>query len=46
VFSAKNVDTRNGVKVSGLKSGVYEARWTLIDANGDTRTMFTQFTVK
>jgi hypothetical protein len=46
VFSAKNVDTKNGVKVSGLKSGVYEARWTLTDANGDTRTMFTQFTVR
>ena len=46
VFTAKNVDTKNGVKVSGLKAGVYEARWTLTDANGDTRTVFTQFTVR
>lgn len=46
VFTAKNVDTKNGVKVSGLKAGVYEARWSLTDANGDTRTVFTQFTVR
>jgi hypothetical protein len=46
VFNAKNVDSKNGVKVSGLKSGVYEARWTLTDANGDSRTLFTEFTVR
>jgi hypothetical protein len=45
VFTASNVDTKNGVKVSGLKAGVYEARWTLTDANGDTRSFVTQFTV-
>lgn len=43
VFSAGNVDTKSGVKVSGLRSGTYTAIWTLIDANGDTRTVVTQF---
>jgi len=43
VFSAPNVNTRNGVKVSGLRSGTYTAIWTLTDANGDTRTVVTQF---
>jgi hypothetical protein len=43
VFSARNVDTKNGVKVSGLRSGTYTATWTLTNANGDTRTVVTQF---
>ena len=43
VFSAPNVNTKSGVKVSGLRSGTYTATWTLIDANGDTRTRLTQF---
>ncbi len=43
MFSAKNVDTKRGVRVSGLKRATYTATWTLIDANGDTRTMVTDF---
>jgi len=43
VFSAPNVDTKGGVKVSGLQRGTYTAIWTLIDANGDTRTVVTHF---
>jgi len=43
VFSAPNVNTKNGVKVSGLRPGTYTATWTLTDANGDTRTRVTQF---
>jgi hypothetical protein len=43
VFSAANVDTKGGVNVSGLRPGTYTATWTLIDANGDTRTVVTQF---
>ncbi len=43
VFSARNVNAKNGVKVSGLRSGTYTATWTLTDANGDTRTVVTQF---
>jgi hypothetical protein len=43
VFSAPNVNTRSGVKVSGLQRGTYTAIWTLIDANRDTRTVVTQF---
>ena len=43
VFSAPNADTKNGVHVSGLRRGTYTAIWTLIDANGDTRTAVTQF---
>jgi hypothetical protein len=43
VFSALNVNTRGGVHVSGLRRGTYTAIWTLIDANGDTRTAVTQF---
>jgi hypothetical protein len=42
-FSAPNVNTKGGVKVSGLRRGTYTATWTLIDANGDTRTVVTQF---
>jgi hypothetical protein len=44
VFSASNVNTSGGVHVSGLKAGTYTAIWTLTDANGDTRTVTTQFT--
>jgi len=43
VFSAPNVDTPRGVRVTGLRPGTYTAIWTLIDANGDTRTMMTDF---
>jgi hypothetical protein len=43
VFSAANVDTRRGVKVTGLRRGTYTATWTLTDANGDTRTVVTHF---
>jgi hypothetical protein len=43
VFSAPNVNTKNGVKVSGLRRGTYTATWTLTNANGDTRTVVTQF---
>jgi hypothetical protein len=43
VFSAPNVNTKDGVKVSGLTPGTYTAIWTLIDANHDTRTLVTQF---
>ena len=43
VFSAANVDTKGGVTVAGLRRGTYTAIWTLIDANGDTRTVVTQF---
>ena len=43
VFSAANVDTERGVKVSGLRRGSYTAIWTLTDANGDTRTVVTHF---
>ena len=43
VFSAPNVNTKRGVTVRGLRRGTYTATWTLIDANGDTRTATTQF---
>lgn len=43
VFSARNVNTSDGVRVSGLGRGTYTATWTLTDANGDTRTVVTQF---
>jgi hypothetical protein len=43
VFTAGNVDTVNGVAVSGLKPGTYKATWTLTDANGDTRTVTSRF---
>jgi hypothetical protein len=43
VFSAPNVDTAGGLNVRGLQRGTYTAIWTLIDGNGDTRTMATQF---
>lgn len=43
MFSARNVNTNDGVRVSGLGRGTYTATWTLTDANGDTRTVVTQF---
>jgi hypothetical protein len=43
VFTADNVDTPSGVSVGALAPGAYQARWTLSDANGDTRTVTTRF---
>ncbi len=43
VFQSTNVDTVNGVPVTGLTPGTYTATWTLSDANGDTRTVTTRF---
>ena len=43
VFRARNVDTPRGVPVRGLARGVYVARWVVIDANADTRTVLTKF---
>ena len=43
VFIAHNVDTANGVSVSGLKPGTYKANWTLSNPNDDTRTVMTRF---
>jgi hypothetical protein len=38
-----NVNTANGVTVSGLAPGNYTATWTITDPNGDTRTVTTRF---
>jgi hypothetical protein len=43
VFRAANVDRPQGVFVPALPAGVYDARWVLRDANGDTRTLITTF---
>jgi hypothetical protein len=43
VLHAANVATAHGVVVKGLTSGAYSAKWVLTDANGDTRTVQTQF---
>jgi hypothetical protein len=43
VFSAANVNTARGVTVGALAPGAYSAKWVLRDANGDTRTLRTQF---
>ncbi len=43
VFTSANVDTANGAAVTGLSPGAYQARWTLTDASGDTRTVTTRF---
>lgn len=43
VFHSSNVNTANGVSVTGLKPGTYKATWTINDANGDTRTVVTRF---
>src|SRR5258708_4050320 len=37
VFSAPNVDTKGGVKVTGLQRATYTPTWPLIDPNGTTR---------
>jgi hypothetical protein len=42
-FTNSNVDTDQGASVSALTSGIYDATWKLTDANGDTRTVTTQF---
>jgi hypothetical protein len=42
-FHAVNVDTARGVAVRRLSPGSYRATWVLTDANGDTRTIRTQF---
>ncbi len=43
VFRAANVDTARGAPVQGLAPGSYSAKWVVIDANGDTRTVQTRF---
>ena len=43
VFHAQNVDTTRGVTVRSLRRGAYVASWVLTDANGDTRTIRTEF---
>ena len=43
VFRAANVDTARGAPVGRLAPGPYRAEWILSDANGDTRTIDTQF---
>lgn len=43
VFRAANVDSVRGVAVPALTPGPYQAKWTLRDAAGDTRTVVTRF---
>ena len=43
VFTNSNVDTPDGVTVSGLSPGNYTATWIVTNANGDTRTVTTRF---
>ena len=43
VFRAANVGTVRGVAIRELPVGSYQATWVLSDANGDTRTISTQF---
>jgi hypothetical protein len=43
VFFADNVNTPSGVTVGALPAGIYAAKWVLVDANGDTRTVRTRF---
>jgi hypothetical protein len=43
VFHAANVARGGGVAVRRLARGVYTAKWVVIDANGDTRTVETKF---
>ncbi len=43
VVRAANAATPAGVAVAGLPPGAYTCTWSLIDANGDTRTMTTRF---
>jgi hypothetical protein len=40
---SSNVDTANGITVSGLPNGSYQAIWTVSNPNGDTRTETTRF---
>jgi hypothetical protein len=42
-FRARNVEKSNGVSVRSLPRGAYVAKWVVRDANGDTRTVQTQF---
>ena len=43
MFTARNVDTLDGVSVGPLPPGSYLANWTLIDSNGDLRLEQTRF---
>lgn len=43
VFTARNVDTLNGVTAGPLHVGKYIATWTLTDTNGDVRLGQTRF---
>ena len=43
VVQAANVGTAQGVAIPELPVGTYHAKWVLTDANGDTRTISTQF---
>jgi hypothetical protein len=43
VFTAQNVDTAGGVSIRRLAQGAYRATWTVVDVNGDTRTVQTRF---
>lgn len=43
VFHSANVAGGQGVAVKRLAAGVYDAKWIVIDANGDTRTVETKF---
>jgi hypothetical protein len=37
------VDTPEGARVAALPAGIYDAVWTIRDANGDTRAVRTWF---
>lgn len=43
VLRLGNVAVTQGVAMPGLVPGLYDARWVLTDANGDTRTIRTRF---
>jgi hypothetical protein len=43
VFAAADVDSAGGVAVPALAKGIYDATWTLHDANGDERVVRGQF---
>jgi hypothetical protein len=42
-FSARNVDTAQGVAVPALRPGNYLGVWELTDSNGDRRLVVTRF---
>jgi hypothetical protein len=42
-FRAGNVNTAQGVLVRSLRLGVYNVKWVITGANGDTRTVSTRF---